>query len=135
MAVRAAVRLVAARAALALHGGVLEDERSRDVVVALGAATIVGFPHAREVRRAVRVVAVEARRRRGAGAVSLGKPERGAHVLVAAVAEVGRAPAQHRLADAAVAVVAVRARDARERVLAPEEAVTADVLRVAAQAR
>src|SRR6185295_9299757 len=76
MAVRAAVRLVAARAALAHDAGGLEHERPRDVVAALAAAAIVRLAEAPEVRGAVRLVAVEARGGRRAGAVPLRKRER-----------------------------------------------------------
>src|SRR6185436_4463071 len=113
---------------------VLEDERPRDVGVTFEAAAVVRLAETREVRRAVRLVAVEARRRRGPRAMPLRQAERRAYVLVAPEAEIRGPSAEHRIADAAVAAVAVGARDPGERVLAAPEVVSRDVRRVAAQA-
>src|SRR5262249_5546407 len=81
------------------------------------------------------VVALGARGRRDAGAMVLGKRERRAHVLVAPVAEIRDGLHEHRVAEAAVAVVTVGARDPRERVLAAEEVVASGVRGVAAETR
>src|SRR5262249_50028612 len=79
MAVRAAVWLVAASAALEREPDVLEDERALDLAVAAEARPLIGVAQQRSFGRAVWLVAVDARHHAFRNLVMLGQREGRAH--------------------------------------------------------
>src|SRR5262249_55674680 len=125
MAVHAAVRVVAADAPLGHEPGVLVHERPLEVSVAAVALAVVRPAGEPPVARPVRLVAGEARHHSPVHPLGLGGRALGAHLEVAAVAEIRRLLRQQAVADAAVHPVTVGAGDTRERVLAALEVVQA----------